>query len=158
KRVRVAQYKPHRARIVVETAGRANYNASLVLNPPRLVIDIHRDESQAESDSADTVSETKPASNAGQNKIVAAAQRSPEKVVELPGVPTAPKKVIVEADDDDSAADELEQNPPSSSSKHVKPEGQSKSKRTQVASRSMHESEPTSSGDRSLIRTLGLRI
>ena len=44
KKIRVAQYNPERARVVVETAGHASYNASLVLNPPRIVIDIHSDE------------------------------------------------------------------------------------------------------------------
>src|SRR5207248_8600233 len=43
-KIRVAQYKPGRARVVVETAAHASYNASLVLNPPRIVIDIHSDE------------------------------------------------------------------------------------------------------------------
>src|SRR4029077_7728382 len=41
KKIRGAQYKPGRARIVIETVGRVDFNASLVLNPPRLVIDVH---------------------------------------------------------------------------------------------------------------------
>jgi len=166
-RVRVAQYQPRRARIVVETAGRANYNASLVLNPPRLVIDIHRDESAPDPDSsADSgdssagVSNEKASGPATATKIVAAVEKSPDTVASLPGVPTAPKKVIVEADDDDDAAApvEPEPNPAASSPKHAKSTTSTKSKRTQVASREMRESEPTASGDRSLIRTLGLRI
>jgi N-acetylmuramoyl-L-alanine amidase len=40
-KIRIAQYKPGQARIVVETRERANYSASLELSPPRLVIDIH---------------------------------------------------------------------------------------------------------------------
>ena len=168
KRVRVAQYQPRRARIVVETAGRANYNASLALNPPRLVIDIHRDASTADSDSTQEsgtdsparVSNEKPASTESTTKIVAAVEKSPVTVDSLPGVPAAPKKVIVEADEDGdpAAADEPEPNPAPSIPKHAKSTTSPKSRRRQVASRDMRESEPTSSGDRSLIRTLGLRI
>jgi N-acetylmuramoyl-L-alanine amidase len=58
KKIRVAQYKPGRARIVVETAAHASYNASLVLNPPRIVIDIHSDEEQpAETRASDVAAD-----------------------------------------------------------------------------------------------------
>src|SRR6266542_2503994 len=48
KKVRVAQYKPGRARVVVETENHVSYNASLVLNPPRLVIDVHGESETSE--------------------------------------------------------------------------------------------------------------
>ncbi len=35
KKMRVAQYKPGKARLVIETADHASYNASLLLNPPQ---------------------------------------------------------------------------------------------------------------------------
>ena len=40
KKIRVAQYKPNRARVVIETDDRAGYKASLLMNPPRLIIDV----------------------------------------------------------------------------------------------------------------------
>src|SRR5262249_50504913 len=46
KKLRVAQYKPGRARIVIETENQVAYNASLILNPPRLVIDIHSEDNR----------------------------------------------------------------------------------------------------------------
>ena len=48
KKVRIAQYKPGRARIVIETEDQASYNASLLLNPPRLIIDVHSENSHAD--------------------------------------------------------------------------------------------------------------
>ncbi|MBV9181320.1 MAG: N-acetylmuramoyl-L-alanine amidase [Acidobacteria bacterium] len=153
KRVRVAQYKPGRARIVVETEGRANYNASLVLNPPRLVIDIHDDESDA--DSSDPIADAAPIDATAAGKIIAAVDKSSEKEIKLPGVPNAPKKVIVEADDDDAS---LEPPPESNSSSKRGSLGAQRRPTPELGSRAMRESEPTASGDRSLIRTLGLRI
>src|SRR5262249_21360417 len=44
KRVTVAKSQPGKARIVIETDSDATYNASLLLNPPRLVIDVHAED------------------------------------------------------------------------------------------------------------------
>src|SRR5207244_6037505 len=44
KKIRVAQFQPGKPRIVIETSADATYNASLVLNPPRLIIDVHSDD------------------------------------------------------------------------------------------------------------------
>jgi N-acetylmuramoyl-L-alanine amidase len=134
-KIRIAQYKPERARIVVETDGHASYDASLVLNPPRLVIDIH--------------------DNDDGKKVVAAAERSVE--------PAGPKKVIVEADDDDPPRD-TDENPDAAAvtKRGVKPIAGTKSSRksrTQLAAAiPLREAQPTSDGERSLIRTLGLKI
>lgn len=177
KRVRVAQFKPGLARVVVETTTRASYNASLVLNPPRLVIDIHDD---AARQGAVTASAKPAPVRDTASKTVLAAETSVEKPGpenadddSVPvGVPASPKRVVVPADDDDSppvasasktAQDDADADdaPPSpavakkDSAKSAHP----RSPRSTVASaRNLREADPTSSGDRSLIRTLGLRI
>jgi len=132
-KIRMAQYSADRARLVIETDGHASYNASLVLNPPRLVIDIH------------------------DNGTTKATTRRPD------GGASPPKKVIVAEDDDDSAdtstdsADVPAKKTAAKSSLLV-----SKSARrgkTQTASAvPLREAQPTSDGERSLIRTLGLKI
>src|SRR5579884_2185889 len=132
-KIRMAQYSADRARLVIETDGHASYNASLVLNPPRLVIDIH------------------------DNGTTKATTRRPD------GGASPPKKVIVAEDDDDSAdtstdsADVPAKKTAAKSSLLV-----SKSARrgkTQAASAvPLREAQPTSDGERSLIRTLGLKI
>ncbi len=134
-KIRMAQYKPGQARIVIETAGHANYNASLVLNPPRLVIDIQDSESRNATD---------------QKADHSSANQKPR------------KKVIVAEDDDpadnsDESADaapltKLVTKAAAPSKSTVKSKGQSR------AAVQMREAQPTSDGERSLIRTLGLKI
>jgi len=155
KKVRVAQYKPGLARVVVETANHAAYNASLLLNPPRLIIDIHAEDSPNQRPSA--TSET------ASNVTVADSDESatPEETrqaARLPGVPASPKRVVVQADDDDEdtvlktpdePATRLSSKPASSHSRRSK---------TFVAESRNREAQPTSDGDRSLIRALGLKI
>jgi N-acetylmuramoyl-L-alanine amidase len=154
KKVRVAQYKPGRARIVVETADRAAYNAALLLNPPRLVIDIHNVQSDdstrsgVEAATANTVSDT-PATG----KVIPASAKS------LPSpVSSLPKKVIVEADDDD-ASHSPDLAPAKVTARFAKSSSSGGSTRSRAnLARSMREAQPTSNGDRSLIRALGLKI
>ena len=43
KKVRVAQFSPHRARVVLEVAEGSEYDAFFIPNPPRLIIDIRGD-------------------------------------------------------------------------------------------------------------------
>jgi N-acetylmuramoyl-L-alanine amidase len=154
KKVRVAQYKPGRARVVIETASRAAFNASLVLNPPRLIIDIHGEDSQPER-SGDV-----QATTASAPKVTQAAERSDEKTSSIPGVPVAPKKVVVEADADDNApAEETDAPPAKPNSRPVTSEVHAHSaKAPLISTRRAREAEPTSDGDRSLIRALGLKI
>lgn len=149
-KVRVAQYKPGRARVVIETANHAAYNASLVLNPPRLVIDIHGEDGPRRE--PEKVTET-PA-----KEVVETSVRSEtvDDNVRLPGVPKSPRKVVVEADDsnlsdEDSAATPTKTTP--------KPASRSARTRAQLlADRKAREAQPTADGDRSLIRALGLKI
>jgi len=163
KKVRVAQYKPGRARVVVETDNHATYNASIVLNPPRLVIDVHADENHpltaTTTNSIKATAEAKTSDFSALNKPPDPASNS--------AAPPGVKKVIVEADDnDDTTVD-------SSDASTTKPVGKNsdsdpdtvaqskplmRTRRLRSSSRSLREAQPTSDGDRSLIRTLGLRI
>jgi N-acetylmuramoyl-L-alanine amidase len=180
KRIRVAQYKPGRARIVVETVGRASYNASLVLNPPRIVIDVHSEDDQSresriaegprtpniKKDAAltgDAGRVPKAAVNArpkadppktatdddDEAANVASSQKPPITVSTVAGV----KKVVVEADDT-----QQQQTPDGFLKSDTRTGVRSSSRRTRTASAKARESEPMAGGDRSLIRTLGLRI
>jgi N-acetylmuramoyl-L-alanine amidase len=160
KKVRMAQYKPGRARIVIETAGRANFNASLVLDPPRLVIDVH---SNGVTNGTDACAEAGPGADCSQGdseadgRVVRTAERSSNSGDHSARDISAPKKVIVEADADDPP-DELTDKPLKTDrySKLARP---GRSGKTQLAlARPMREAQPTSDGDRSLIRTLGLKI
>jgi N-acetylmuramoyl-L-alanine amidase len=182
KKIRVAQYKPGRARIVVETVGRASYNASLVLNPPRIVIDVHgNDDQQRESriaegprsstitkDAALTgdVSRVPQAAVNARSKAEASKTASadddegaddtssvkpPITVTTVAGV----KKVVVEAEDG-----QQQQTADGSLKSDTKTGIRSSSRRsgTRTATAKARESDPMAGGDRSLIRTLGLRI
>ena len=151
KRVRIAQFNPDTARIVLETAGPVSYNSSLNLNPPRLVIDVHGDETRAAKSGAAGSGETIPAKPSGGRTITTTSN----------GV----KKVIVDADDDDDDA-AAGQSPPSKPAPlkatkaalrtaKAKP-GAAKTKARVTAA--VRESQPTADGDRSLIRALGLKI
>ena len=132
KKIRVAQYKPGRARIVIETADRSNYKASLLMNPPRLVIDVRNGNAPpdlaqitgcaGEDARGSTISSPSSASARGAAKTVPGgtgvpARASPcvanqnlalAKVIPAAAKPpalasaTVIKKVIVEADDDDA--------------------------------------------------------
>ena len=44
KKIRVAQFEPGRARIVLEVADHSDYDTFLLKNPPRLIVDIHNRE------------------------------------------------------------------------------------------------------------------
>ncbi|PYV52610.1 MAG: hypothetical protein DMG92_00400, partial [Acidobacteria bacterium] len=135
KKIRVAQYKPGRARIVVETVGRANFNASLVLNPPRLVIDVHDNSvTSAKSDSQ------------SDSELVSASEKSTSS-----GTGSAPKKVIVEASNDDPAPDAEDAASVTRAGKSAKLAKQIRHGNPRITSaKPLREAQPTSDGDRSL--------
>jgi N-acetylmuramoyl-L-alanine amidase len=157
KKLRVAQYRPGRARIVIETENHAAYNASLILNPPRLVIDIHSEDNRRDSHSHEStdVSETNFAPKARDQTEVALASERSRGTSALPGVPNAPKRVVVEADsDDDPGAGQA-----IVTAKSVNSGGRTRSHKAPLgAATRAREADPTADGDRSLIRALGLKI
>ena len=161
KKIRMAQYKPGRARIVVETAGHARYDASVVLNPPRLVIDV-RPESTQKPEPDSMIASGKPdLRSVNEGSTSAKAETPPTTTDEGDAGATrgdgitstttvdGVKRVVVEADDDQ---------PATSSGTTARSTKSLRATTRHVASAEIRESQPTSSGDRSLIRTLGLRI
>ncbi len=160
-KVRVAQFAPDSTRIVLEVDHLSDYDAFLLPNPYRLVIDIHgkdgrtqqlRDRDAGES-TADAVSET-----------AAATKVSPPVV-----------KKIVEADDDNSASSAelarrnalgkrgLSARESVVAKKQAGEDGDgdpdaSDSGVARASDLSIRAAKPTAGGDRSLIRALGLKI
>jgi N-acetylmuramoyl-L-alanine amidase len=146
-KIRVAQFQPGKARIVLEVADRSDFTAYVVTDPPRLIIDLHSKDIQA--------TKTAP---------------EPLKVASGNGV----RKTVVDADDDDdSAVTVAKLDPP-----EIKPAAKApialpapalnlpapsksssrKNRQPAVVFPDVREASPTASGDRSLIRALGLKI
>ncbi len=170
KRVRVAQYKPGRARIVIETADRASYNASLVLNPPRLIIDVHGDDVNNDDVRTDelrtTDSHTDGPSAGPANVAPSFPDTAAVKVAKVVSAATSSvaktsgsvKKVVVEADDD-AAGDAASLVLPKANPKPIKAAITPRvTKGRTTSAKTTREAQPTSDGDRSLIRALGLKI
>ncbi len=207
KKIRIAQFQPGRTRVVLEVDTLSAYEAFLLPNPYRLIIDIHgkndskstlrkslKDDPSAMADmeappkaGTKTNSDSEPATDpatttkddlrsaAGKApvttqdvgddvKVVSAsaaeAKRGtfdlPKKVDSSREVP-APTKVVVEADDDDPADT-------ATAAMHAPSRARAKApSKLAAATRrgsdfDVREARPTASGDRSLIRALGLKI
>jgi N-acetylmuramoyl-L-alanine amidase len=120
KKIRVAQYKPGQARIVLEVEDHSDYHAYLVSDPARLMIEVRSKQTAA------TRNLRAPASIAANEEATSAINRraklnaAPDdtaesstdsavginkKAIQFTKIAsaTAPKKTIVEADDDDDA-------------------------------------------------------
>jgi N-acetylmuramoyl-L-alanine amidase len=124
------------------------------LNPPRLIIDVHGEDPHPLNDN---VADQRPAQRVNQVKIseTVSDNRRPSPVA----IPSAPKKVVVEADDNDDSADDASEAPQKPVATSAKVASRGRSAKVGVASsKRAREAEPTSSGDRSLIRALGLKI
>ena len=181
-KIRVAQYQLHETRIVLELDDVAEYNAFLLPNPYRLIIDIHGKHPQKMAKtgpSAPLEAEKKQAKSAVPVEVV-----QPEPPADTKRDPTV--NASASANDKstrDAAFAELSDkvaklNPPdaapqgsnteSDAKPAVKPAKEapaasSKRGKTAVARNSAepvrgHEAQPTAKGERSLIRALGLKI
>jgi N-acetylmuramoyl-L-alanine amidase len=194
KKVRVAQFQQGKTRVVLEVEDLSDYDAFLLPNPSRLIIDVHgndvrraaagiKTKTEATSgtktlstqiaapkrcDTQDPSSSCAAGSDAGRSvlKQEAASQNSePESQKDVQSTVvsggSAPKKKIVEADDEDDSAAILAQ-------PEIKPAAKAKSKpsappasknhRASASEVDVHEAQPNASGDRSLIRALGLKF
>jgi N-acetylmuramoyl-L-alanine amidase len=175
KKIRVAQYQPERSRIVLEVDRDSTYDAVLLTNPPRLLIDIHNRQvartvmaKQAKSRPA-----SEPSTDAAGGKV-RADNKKPGEITNVAINSSNPvKKTIVEADaadadDDDQTLAKLDTQdlrPPAAPSgapasfDGPKLAARAGSKRRPPGSETIaREAQPTASGDRSLIRALGLKI
>ncbi|MGA9797539.1 MAG: N-acetylmuramoyl-L-alanine amidase [Terriglobales bacterium] len=146
-KIRVAQFQPGKARIVLEVADRSDFTAYVLADPPRLIIDLHSKDIQA--------TKTAP---------------EPLKVASGNGV----RKTVVDPDDDDDSAvtvaklDPPEIKPaakasitlpaPALSLPTLSKSSSRKNRQPAVVFPDVREASPTASGDRSLIRALGLKI
>ena len=158
-KIRIAQFQERETRLVLEVAHECEYSAFLLPNPTRLIIDIRS---------------KKPATKVAQAPVVPTSKPAAEKPVEIAKVdPPAPlpadlprsshrqpTEIAVVAPPvpvSKSASDEA---PKTKIAKAEIPELSKSSKRSKSKGPlpTGHEAAPTSSGDRSLIRALGLKI
>lgn len=182
KKIRVAQYQPDKTRVVLEVDDLSDYEAFLLPNPSRLIVDIHgREGSRSEAGTPSVP----PAAATDSDVEPAAAKTVPvDAKVEVPlgsqpvpasgttletakkkSVRPGPKKKVVEADDDDDVT-VTKLDPPEIKPNKATPRPPAEKravtagKRRKAASPELdvHEAQPNASGDRSLIRALGLKI
>jgi len=195
KKVRVAQFAPGRTRVVLEVDSLSDYDAFLLPNPYRLIIDIHgkdihgnngraKDRSKDAGEAATAAeagvsTNTIPGDDGGQNslqtELLAAAHAAgndedakaygAETVTTVKKPQTAVVKRVVDADD----GDESDNPSPATARRNARSaEGLSTGKTVagnrpangdlQDSDLGIREARPTASGDRSLIRALGLKI
>ncbi|HEX3322352.1 MAG TPA: N-acetylmuramoyl-L-alanine amidase [Terriglobales bacterium] len=220
KKIRVAQFQPGRARVVLEVDGLSDYTAFLLPNPSRLIIDIHgkvgrqsarkldnsgekvRADAQSPSagaqiDDDSDLKEVKAAAKADGTPSTASANDATQAVSPPSGpkavgkIASKKKIVAADADEDDDDTDvtvvtprkrvevvkpsgessqpaithtDLPESPASriakgkSTKNSTRKTGARKKEKDEVAALDAREARPTSSGDRSLIRALGLKI
>ena len=190
KKIRVAQFKPGKTRLVLEVDDLSDYEAFLLPNPTRLIIDIHskQDAKAAEirketkNAEAAAVAEGKPAPPAKIVNEVAEAKAdakveeqsaisSKKKEAKKPAITVTTtngiKRTVVDADDDDDDTDtstvaklDPPVSKPAAKAVEVAPaKGRaSKARKNRLPDLDVREAQPTASGDRSLIRALGLKI
>jgi N-acetylmuramoyl-L-alanine amidase len=171
KKIRVAQFGPGSTRVVLEVDNLSDYDAFLLPNPYRLVIDIHGKDGRVKqpkegSEAASVGVNDRALSLKGVSSSDDATASASEIATEIT-TPTAVVKKIVEADDDTSASSaELARRNAAAAKR-----GSQITQKSVVARRpaesdhdadvdalSIHEARPTAGGDRSLIRALGLKI
>jgi N-acetylmuramoyl-L-alanine amidase len=209
RKIRIAQFQPGRTRVVLEVEDLSRYDAFLLPNPYRLIIDIHGKNTakyaghraskddlatadvqapprassspDADTDAADQPDTTTDPLETKKQDLKAELGKAPvttqdvneeAKVIPKSGIPELPKKidnkketpaptkVIVDNDDDDdtpvqSAETRASSRPSRKSTSKPSSKLASKDKNSDF---DVREAKPTASGDRSLIRALGLKI
>jgi N-acetylmuramoyl-L-alanine amidase len=217
KKVRLAQFAPGRTRIVLEVDNKATYDAFLLPNPYRLIVDIHskdgrakagRESDQAKAQDREALSPTGTKTTQvyldGQESVSPGGNEDAEVTTAAPSLAkdsaastakTAVVKKVVEADDEDENGDRpasaekrtlaktlvthnakapaageesanSDSDDPYAGSEALDPGNLRKNIPGSVASAGfkknydlgVREAQPTASGERSLIRTLGLKI
>jgi N-acetylmuramoyl-L-alanine amidase len=176
KKIRVAQFQPGRTRIVLEVDDLSDYDAFLLPNPSRLIIDVHGVGTNAyagppkattDADAAtpmilpSEVATDSPPTNGKRSPTAAASSTSVAKKAVTRNV--VAKKIVDVDDDDDVAvnAPDLKRvaKPVAAPGSGARISDRSFPDRPKIrAARNTHEALPNASGDRSLIRALGLKI
>jgi N-acetylmuramoyl-L-alanine amidase len=161
RKIRVAQFERGRTRVVLEVDDLSDYNAFLLPNPPRLIIDIH---GKPEANSRTAQAAPAASSQLAKSEPMPAGAAKTDAEPELSaGVASnngfknnGVKKKIVEADNDE---DPMAEANPAETKRVGKAAVTSASERSKVRlTRSAREAQPMAKGDRSLIRALGLKI
>ena len=192
KDIRMSQFKAGRTRVVLDLGELSEFNASLLSNPPRLIIDIHnkdvhskdsQNQQTAKTFPSEASEEEKPADKTDADESPTPAKAEAEKPGQRKTVVlnNGLKKTIVDADDDEVVAkdtvvklDSPQLNPPETDPGKIKPvsktpsaptasdrtqnSGRKGKRKTPTSDLDVREAQPTASGDRSLIRALGLKI
>ncbi len=185
RQIRVAQFQPGRTRIVLDVDSLSDYKAFLLPNPSRLIIDVHGKDTQTKDEQSKDEQGKSPAvdqkeANAGAptpasdvetgKPIVGSVALSAEKaagdrqdsdstvvVSNIQATKKGARKKIVDTDDDDDDPSPIPSLP--MAKRGSKRGVTAASKRSKVrTAKNVHEASPNSSGDRSLIRALGLKI
>lgn len=131
KKIRVAQFQPGRARVVLEVDDLADYEAFLLSNPSRLIIDVHgKKEAKASPQHATPIEAAKPVTGAKDedsdtDAVASNVEKSPPEEPQsnigeednpspAPAVASrmGPKKRIVEADEEDDQPEVVKRTPP----------------------------------------------
>ena len=188
KKIRVAQFQPGRSRVVLEVDNLSAYEAFLLPNPSRLIIDIHG-KKEAKASSADNAHDEppRPLAKAEQDEDAASGSDTAPDTSIAPDTTTrtqsiadrnsergsaiakaGPLRKIVEAEDDAQDVAKLDppdlkpalrtSEPQSSDTAAPKSATKTRSKKKAAPPAEIREAQPTASGDRSLIRALGLKI
>jgi N-acetylmuramoyl-L-alanine amidase len=201
KDIRTAQFKTGRTRVVLDLDELSEFDASLLANPPRLIIDIHNKSARSgrsQHDPGDRSPVIKQAAeedksadgnapDLGEDNDELATKTALAKPVRRNSVviSNGVKKTIVDADDDEPLLKDPAVKDKETAAKPDSPEvdfgkvkpasvntisstpappdntrsGTARSKRkTSTIDLGVREAQPTASGDRSLIRALGLKI
>ena len=173
KRIRAAQFHPDVTRVVLDVTDVSQYSAFLLPNPWRLIIDIH----SAKTDSAPNAATVKPstpppatqptlqsaqhASSDNTNTIADVAKLStePSKIQATAGPTSGPVAAKVPASEENATPKVAEALPSQTASsktrKKTKTGGTSETADTEALP---HAADPTSDGQRSLVRALGLKV
>jgi N-acetylmuramoyl-L-alanine amidase len=175
KRIRAAQFSNNVTRIVLDVSSVSDYSAFLLPNPWRLIIDVHGLKAGAAPTTtltsvppapalpAATLPPGKaPASAPAERREIASLGQQPDRVQATDHPTTRPISASVagtvpapQADDGSLASTTP---PPGRSRKKPSPMHPASPGDEDNPSPPPHEAEPTSAGERSLVRTLGLKI
>ena len=169
-KIRVAQFQPGKSRIVLEVADGSDYRTSVLTDPPRLIIDIRSKDTQSKK-AVQRTPVKEPVTPDAEAK--AQPQRPTDKPLPV-ATSNGARKTVVEADDDDASEvtvaklDPPENKPAAKAPVTLPPTALNLPTLSRRSSRNrrqptaifpdVHEASPTASGDRSLIRALGLKI
>ena len=184
KRIRAAQFRSDVTRVVLDVTDVSDYSAFLLPNPWRLIIDIHSDKSAgkiaAANGTAATIgpsrpvtpphAERQPASAESTIADVAKLSTEPAKIQATAGptsapvsakVPTSGSKSAENSSTPDTATTAKNNTSASTSSSAAKNRRKGNAGSTPddtTAEAVPHAADPTSDGERSLVRALGLKV